>query len=126
MKEAPLLLQLFTSKINNRNSTIINQFPQSIPSHRADRAALDELRFDPRLAGVFFRLADVSDPAHDAVHHRAAAPADMRDRQKGVRQRNESYVRVWPLTILRYRANDKFAPDYILEVVCKTTSSTWL
>ncbi len=46
----------------------------------ADRAALDEIRFDRRLAGVFFSLADVIDPAHDAVRHRAVAPADMRDR----------------------------------------------
>jgi hypothetical protein len=57
------------------------RIPQSLPHlHRPNRAALNKLRFDHRLAGVFFSLADIPDPAHDAVRHRAAAPADMRDR----------------------------------------------
>jgi hypothetical protein len=52
----------------------------SLLRRRPDRPALDELGFDPRLAAIFLSLADVIDPAHDAVHHRAAAPADMRNR----------------------------------------------
>ena len=52
----------------------------SLLLRRPNRPSLNKFRFDHRLAGVFFSLADVIDPAHDAVLHRAAAPADMRDR----------------------------------------------
>ena len=57
-------------------------------SHRPDRPSLNKLRFDHRLAGVFFSFADIPDPAHDAVHHRAGAtPTDMRDRWLALAER---------------------------------------
>ena len=67
----------------------LGAFPTSrLHHHRPDRAALNKLGLDHRLAGVFFSLADITDPAHDAVHYRAVAPADMRDR--------------WPTLALKY------------------------
>jgi hypothetical protein len=77
----PAPRQLFTSIINHRKSKIINQFP-SVPASpcRPHRAGLDELGVDPRLAGILLPVADVIRPVRDALRHRAAVPAGMRDR----------------------------------------------
>jgi hypothetical protein len=69
-----------TSKLQNFKTSKLQNFKTSKLRRRPHRPSLNKLRFDRRLAGVFFSLADVTDPAHDAVRHRTAAPADMRDR----------------------------------------------
>ena len=68
------------SRTHQLNETCLTSRLRRRLRRHADRPALNKLRFDRRLAGVFFSLADVTDPAHDAVRHRTAAPADMRDR----------------------------------------------
>ena len=52
----------------------------SLLRRRPDRPGLDELGFDCRLAGILFPLTNIPNPIHDAVRHRAAAPAEMSDR----------------------------------------------